>query len=107
MKAGCPTGFSIDGPKGPRYVAKMGAVQLAKKTGNPIIPFTLTAARYFTIRSWDQLQIPCPFTRALVDIAPPIYVPEDASEETLQVKRNEVQEALNEVCARGDQWRRI
>ena len=84
----------------------MGAVHLAKKTGNPIVPFTLTAARYCTIKSWDLLQIPFPFTSALVDIAPPIYVAEDASEETLQVKRNEVQEALNEVCARGDQWRR-
>jgi len=37
MRAGCPTAFTIDGPKGPRYVAKMGAVLLAKKTGNPIL----------------------------------------------------------------------
>src|SRR5882724_13227978 len=43
MRAGCPTAFTIDGPKGPRYVAKMGAVLLAKKTGNPILPFTITA----------------------------------------------------------------
>src|ERR1700730_18188495 len=33
MRAGCPAGFTIDGPKGPRYVAKLGAVLLAKKTG--------------------------------------------------------------------------
>src|SRR5438876_6990561 len=26
MRARCPTAFTIDGPKGPRYVAKMGAV---------------------------------------------------------------------------------
>ena len=30
MRAGCTTAFTIDGPKGPRYVAKMGAVMLAK-----------------------------------------------------------------------------
>src|SRR5688500_20229721 len=35
MRAGLPTAFTIDGPKGPRYVAKMGAVLLAKKTGQP------------------------------------------------------------------------
>src|SRR6195256_3297906 len=46
MRAGCPTAFTIDGPKGPRYVAKMGAVLLAKKTGQPILPFTITARHW-------------------------------------------------------------
>src|SRR6266508_6457574 len=36
VRAGCPAGFVIDGPKGPRYVAKMGAVLVATKTGQPI-----------------------------------------------------------------------
>src|SRR2546425_10992524 len=29
MRARCPTAFTLDGPQGPRYVAKMGAVLLA------------------------------------------------------------------------------
>src|ERR1043166_1445687 len=33
MRSGSPTAFTIDGPKGPKHVAKMGAVLLAKKTG--------------------------------------------------------------------------
>src|SRR6185503_10145551 len=105
MRAGCPTGFTIDGPKGPRYVAKMGCVLLAKKTGNPLVVFTITAARHFTIKSWDRLQIPVPFTTALLEIAPPIYVPEDADKLTLGAKLEEVQQALDTICARGDQWR--
>ena len=36
MRANCPAGFTVDGPKGPRYVAKMGPVLLAKKTGHPV-----------------------------------------------------------------------
>mgnify|MGYP003694196253 FL=1 len=73
MRAGCPAGFTIDGPKGPRYVAKMGAVLLAKKTGNPVLPFTTAAERFWEARkSWDHFQIPKPFTRARVIIAPPI-----------------------------------
>jgi lysophospholipid acyltransferase (LPLAT)-like uncharacterized protein len=73
MRAGCPAGFTIDGPKGPRYVAKMGAVLLAKKTGNPVLPFTIAAERFWEARkSWDHFQIPQPFTRAHVIIAPPI-----------------------------------
>lgn len=106
MRAGSPGGFTIDGPKGPRYVAKMGAVLLAKKTGQPILPFTITAARYWSAKkSWDQFQVPWPFTRARVDIASPIWVPADADEETLSAKRGELQQALDELNRRGADWR--
>jgi len=105
MRSGCPTAFTIDGPKGPRHVAKMGAVLLAKKTGNAVLPFTVTPSKYFTINSWDRLQIPIPFTRALTTYAPPIQVPKDATDEALQAKRDELQQVLDELCARGDQWR--
>jgi hypothetical protein len=95
VRQGRPAGFTIDGPRGPRYVAKMGAVLLAKKTGAPILPFTVNAARYYTAPSWDALQIPYPFTRARVLIAPPIYVPADADDDALQAKRDELQRALD------------
>ncbi|HAF14365.1 MAG TPA: hypothetical protein DHU55_14290 [Blastocatellia bacterium] len=98
MRAGCPTAFTIDGPKGPRYVAKMGAVLLAKKTGHPILPFTITARHFWEAkRSWDGFQVPLPFSRARVDIAPPIYVPADANEDALEAKRDELQAALDEI----------
>src|SRR5712691_9349089 len=61
MRAGCATAFTIDGPKGPRYVAKMGAVLLAKKTGHPIMPVSLALARYWQAPSWDSFQLPKPF----------------------------------------------
>ena len=106
MRAGAPTAFTIDGPKGPRYVAKMGAVLLAKKTGNPVLPFTATAKEFWTIaKSWDHLQIPKPFTQVRVDIAPPIYVPTDADEEQLEKKRDELQRSLDVINESGDQWR--
>ena len=63
MRAGCPQAFTIDGPKGPRYVAKMGAVLLAKKTGQPILPFTITAIVFGKRRrAGTMFQIPKPFT---------------------------------------------
>lgn len=106
MRAGCPTAFTIDGPKGPPYVAKMGAVLLAKKTGHPILPFTITAGKFWeTKKSWDGFQVPKPFTRALVGIAPPILVPPGADEDELQAKRNELQRALDELNQRGEEWR--
>ncbi|MGH9967216.1 MAG: lysophospholipid acyltransferase family protein [Pyrinomonadaceae bacterium] len=105
MRASCPTAFTIDGPKGPKYVAKMGAVLLAKKTGQPILPFTITPRRYWRAKSWDEFQVPWPFTRARVDIAPAIYVSADADEPELSAKREELQQALDEITRRGNRWR--
>jgi len=66
MRQGVPMAFTVDGPRGPRYVAKSGPVMLAKKTGNPILPFVIECSSYWTINSWDKLQIPWPFARAKV-----------------------------------------
>src|SRR3989440_5320655 len=106
MRAGLPTAFTIDGPKGPRYVAKMGAVLLAKKTGQPILPFTITPQRFWeSKKSWDGFQVPLPFTRARVNISSPIRVPNDADEAIAEAKRGELQEALDEISHSGDAWR--
>lgn len=101
MRAGCPAAFTIDGPRGPRYVAKMGAVLLAKKTGYPILPFTVAAEKYREVNSWDRSQIPRFFTRATVFIAPPIEVPADADEGMLNAKRDELQTSLDGLNQRG------
>jgi len=103
MRAGCPTAFTIDGPRGPRYVAKMGAVLLAKKTGNPMLPFTIAAENFWETRSWDRGQIAKPFTKATLLIAPPIEVPAQADEATLNAKRDELQAALDHLVRRGEE----
>lgn len=106
MRAGCPSAFTIDGPKGPRHVAKMGAVLLAKKTRQPILPFTVTASSFWSARkSWDHFQVPRPFAHARVDIGQPIYVSPDADETELLAKRDQLQQALDEISRHGDEWR--
>ncbi|HKP73568.1 MAG TPA: lysophospholipid acyltransferase family protein [Pyrinomonadaceae bacterium] len=97
VRQGRPAAFTIDGPRGPRHVAKMGAVLLAKKTGQPVLPFSINADRYYSAPSWDAFQVPYPFTRARVLIAPPIYVPPDADEVALEAKRDELQRALDSI----------
>ena len=97
VREGCPAGFTIDGPRGPRRVAKSGAVLLAKKTGQAVLPFAVNAERRWTLKSWDRLQLPKPFTRATVRIAPPIRVPPDADDALLEEKRLELQRALDRV----------
>ena len=106
MRKGYPAAFTIDGPKGPRHSAKVGPVLLAKKTGEPILPFVVTPSKHWSVkRSWDGLAIPKPFSRALVGIAPPIYVPANASDGMVEAKRLELQAALDALEQRGQQWR--
>lgn len=104
MKVGLPMGFTVDGPKGPRYEAKTGAVLLAKKTGNPILPFIVEARNYWTINSWDRLQIPRPFTRAIMLFGEPVYVGEKASDREIEAKRGELQRSLDRLVTRGKEW---
>lgn len=102
---GLAMGFTVDGPKGPRYKAKPGPILLAKKTGNPIIPFILESSRYWRVNSWDRLQIPLPFTRALMIYGKPIYVSDSASQAELAEKLDELQRGLELLVKRGREWR--
>jgi lysophospholipid acyltransferase (LPLAT)-like uncharacterized protein len=106
MKRGLPMAFTVDGPRGPRYEAKTGPILLAKKTGNPILPFSVECARFWTVHSWDRLQIPKPFSRARFMIAAPIYVPAETNDVVIEEKRLELQRSLEHLLeapiGRGD-----
>ena len=86
--------FTIDGPRGPRYVAKPGPVLLAKKTGVPISCFYVAVERAWILNSWDQMIIPKPFSRAVIYASSPITVPADASEEQMAALHQQMQETL-------------
>ena len=106
MREGLPMAFTVDGPKGLKYVAKSGACLLAKKTGNPLMPFVVECKNFWTLRSWDNLQIPKPFSRAKVMIAAPIYISKMADDEEIEKKRGELQAKLDELVRLGEQWHR-
>lgn len=104
MRNGSPAAFTVDGPKGPRYQAKPGPVLLAKKTGNPILPFIVECASVWTVGSWDRLQIPKPFTRAKVILADPIYVSPDADGPDTDAALKSMQSSLDALVIRGQNW---
>ncbi len=105
MRLGHPMAFSIDGPRGPRYEAKPGPLILAKKTGNPIMPFVVEPRRFWTLKSWDQMQIPWPFSRVAVIIGEPIYVDDKASDAEIGSKLADLQASLDDLVERGKRWR--
>jgi len=104
MRRGLAMAFTVDGPRGPRYEAKAGPVLLAQKTGNPILPFSVECKSYWTVKSWDRLQIPIPFTKALFTYAAPIYVAPEKS--GVDEKLGELQTSLDSLVERGAEWGR-
>lgn len=96
LESGHAVVFTIDGPRGPMYVAKPGPVLLARSTGLPIICFHIALEDpWILTKSWDQIMIPKPFSRALVRISKLIRVPPDAQD--LDRYRDEMQAALDRV----------
>ena len=63
-----------DGPRGPRFKFKPGALLLAQMSGRPMLPMSYAASRAWLIK-WDRFVIPVPFSRIAIAIGPPRYVP--------------------------------
>jgi lysophospholipid acyltransferase (LPLAT)-like uncharacterized protein len=62
-----------DGPKGPRFKFKPGAILLAQMSGRPMLPMAYAASRAWLIQ-WDRFVIPVPFARISIAIGEPRYV---------------------------------
>lgn len=104
MKRGVHATFAVDGPKGPIYEVKPGAVYLAKKTGAPIIGLAASAnpAHIFK-RAWDLYLLPWPFARGAVVFGDPIYFDNDTSEEAVARDSRRLQEELLRLQRRADE----
>jgi lysophospholipid acyltransferase (LPLAT)-like uncharacterized protein len=105
LEEGLDAAFTIDGPRGPRYIAKPGPVMLARRTGRPIILFHAGLERCWTLKkTWDLFQIPIPFTRAVIVIAPPLAVDVDADREMVEEKHREMQKILERLRDVAETW---
>jgi len=101
MGQGRPAGFTLDGPRGPARVAQPGALWLAQKSGNPVLPFHLEASRAWTLGSWDQTQIPRPFCTVALVVGAPIEVPTDAADTDVERYRGELEATLQALEERA------
>jgi lysophospholipid acyltransferase (LPLAT)-like uncharacterized protein len=97
VKAGGAVAFTIDGPRGPRFVAKKGPVMLARLTGTPITAFYVAVEKRWVLKTWDAMVIPKPFSRAYVRVAKYIPVASDADDAALDRHFAEMQAALERV----------
>jgi lysophospholipid acyltransferase (LPLAT)-like uncharacterized protein len=94
LASGHIAAFTIDGPRGPRFVAKPGPVMLARMSGAPILCFYLAVERPWILRSWDAMMIPRPFSKVHVRWTKLIHVPAEATNEQMNECHRQMQESL-------------
>jgi len=86
-----------DGPRGPCYEVQDGAMSLAQITGLPIIPFSYSVKWKKCLNSWDQFQIPLPFSNCKMRAGKPVYVRRNATDQERNELRLQLQNALREL----------
>jgi lysophospholipid acyltransferase (LPLAT)-like uncharacterized protein len=64
-ETGCPmVSLAVDGPRGPRRIAKKGLLKLAQHLDSPVVfGFVKTDRAWILRKSWSQAVIPKPFAR--------------------------------------------
>jgi lysophospholipid acyltransferase (LPLAT)-like uncharacterized protein len=92
-----------DGPTGPRHQMKMGAVRAAQRAHVPLFLVGIAAQRKKKLKSWDQFEIPMPFSRIAVHYSDPILVPDHLQNESLDLFLAETQHQLLELNTRAEQ----
>jgi lysophospholipid acyltransferase (LPLAT)-like uncharacterized protein len=102
LRAGKPGAITPDGPRGPRREMKMGAVQIARLSGCPVVPFGFAAERFWRLKSWDRFIIPKPFSRAVFVYGEPIQVP--PGEDTDREYFDKIKAELDRVTAAAESF---
>lgn len=63
VRQGYKFSFAVDGPRGPIYKVKEGAIAVSNKTDTPIFPVKAFPHSFKLFeKSWNQAKLPIPFT---------------------------------------------
>ena len=92
-KEGVSPVTTSDGPTGPIFKFKPGAVLLSQMTKAPMVPVACAAKSAWYLSSWDRFMVPRPFTKIVVAVGEPISVAK--AEKDLLSVQIKMEEAIN------------
>ncbi|MBI1363193.1 MAG: DUF374 domain-containing protein [Proteobacteria bacterium] len=79
-KAGETLFITPDGPKGPRMHAQDGVLEIARMSGLPILPVSISTSAGKQVKSWDRFLIARPFSRVRIVWGEPMVIPRDSTD---------------------------
>jgi lysophospholipid acyltransferase (LPLAT)-like uncharacterized protein len=74
LQKGISPAITVDGPTGPAFECKPGAVMLAQLSGRPIVALSYHASRAWLFHKWDRFVLPRPFSTITIAVGAPRYV---------------------------------
>lgn len=94
-----------DGPRPPARVAKPGLIKLSRVTGRPIFMLRSWGARqYIFKKSWPRLALVLPFSRVVIMVDGPLFVPPQPTEEEKEKFRFELETRLNRLASASEEF---
>lgn len=102
LRGGESIGVTPDGPRGPRYVASIGVIQMARLGGAAILPVSYSSTRGAFIKSWDRFFLPFPFGKGVFIYGPMIEVA--GSKKSDEELRQELEDSLKELTRKADRY---
>jgi lysophospholipid acyltransferase (LPLAT)-like uncharacterized protein len=103
MKRGISIVTTADGPNGPKYEFKAGAVLMARIGNVPMVPIACAADRAWYLHRWDDFMIPKPFAKIVLAVGEPITVPKTTPLREIEEYRLQMQYATNALMAESKQ----
>jgi lysophospholipid acyltransferase (LPLAT)-like uncharacterized protein len=74
LRKGYSTVLLPDGPDGPPFLMKKGALHISMRSNVPILPMRFESSPSISIRTWDQRKWPIPFSRITVEYGEPVQI---------------------------------
>lgn len=88
------SGHIVDGPRGPAGVVKSGVIRMAQVSGAAIVPFYITADRYWIFNSWDRFLLPKPFSKVTLRFEDLIQIDRDVDSQGFDRQRKHLEEIM-------------
>lgn len=86
--------FTPDGPLGPRYHLKPGALWFAQNTGRPLVPLRVELSRYVRFKSWDGFAIALPFARVNLVLDEPLWISANCTGDEFETVRARIEQIM-------------
>ncbi|MGO9404943.1 MAG: lysophospholipid acyltransferase family protein [Terriglobales bacterium] len=104
LQQGASVAFTIDGPRGPKDVAKPGPVLLSRASALPMAAFYVALSDAWVLNTWDAMTIPKPFSKALVRLSAKMQVPAEAGTAEMDAQMAEFHRQLQAALERVTQF---
>jgi hypothetical protein len=97
LQQGISLTVTPDGPRGPRFKFKPGAIFAAQISGKPVIPVAYAAKPAFVLKTWDKFIIPVPFGKVCMAIGDPYFPPAELNDAQMEQVQRELEHRMLET----------